>query len=202
VREAGEHAPLLFGRRPRVPPCPSLWADVCPPHDGRVYASVFVVILQGFPCTSAPCLAGGLGLCATPGPPAPGGRRLAPAGPREPGAPSAVLPGRSHAHPPVHDHAARSWHGRPHEARDGRPVAARTRAQHLSSRRQHTTPAAARAGHGDDRPRSQPERRAPGAGGAPYTVGWVRTRETTAAPRSARGGRRDTRPTRVGVGCA
>jgi hypothetical protein len=131
-----------------VPPCPSLWADVCPPHDGRVYASVFVVILQCFPCTPAPCLAGSLGRCATLGPPTSGGGRLAHAGPREPDAPSALLPGRSHPHPPVHDHAAHSWHGRPHDARDGMPVAARPRAQRLASRRQHTTPAAACADQG------------------------------------------------------
>jgi hypothetical protein len=32
-----------------VPPCPYLWADVYPPHDRRMYASVFAIVLQCFP---------------------------------------------------------------------------------------------------------------------------------------------------------
>jgi hypothetical protein len=35
MHETGEHALMLFGRRPRVPPCPYPWADMRPPHGAR-----------------------------------------------------------------------------------------------------------------------------------------------------------------------
>ena len=38
-----------------MPPCPYLLADVCPPHDGRLYAIVFAIFLQCFPCTPHSC---------------------------------------------------------------------------------------------------------------------------------------------------
>jgi hypothetical protein len=54
VRRASTR-PILFGRRLRVPPCPYLWADVCPPHDRRMYAIVFAIVLQCFPSTPPAC---------------------------------------------------------------------------------------------------------------------------------------------------
>src|SRR5262245_41269434 len=91
VRRASTRS-ILFGRRLRVPPYPYPWADVYPPHDRRMYAIVFVLVLQCFPCT--PPSRTGWTICAlatAPLPSAPRGSHPAQAAPRE-SSPSPALP--------------------------------------------------------------------------------------------------------------
>jgi hypothetical protein len=91
VRRASTRS-ILFGRRLRVLPCPYLWANVCLPHDRRLYAIVFAIVLQCFPCIPPSCA--GWPSCAqatAPLPVAPHGNYLAQAAPRR-SSPSPALP--------------------------------------------------------------------------------------------------------------
>ena len=80
-----------------------------PPHDGRLYAIVFTIFLQCFPCTPSPCVGWTSSAQATaPLPPAPGNGREAQAVPRG-SSPSPALPTVRvlHARAPVRAPAAR-----------------------------------------------------------------------------------------------
>ena len=97
-----------------MPPCPYLWADVCPPHDGRLYAIVFAIVLQCFPSTPHPCAGWTSRAQATaPLPAAPRGSSPSPALPTV-----RVL----HAHAPVRAPAARHVPLFPHAVLHGTPL--------------------------------------------------------------------------------
>ena len=79
-----------------------------PPHDGRMYAIVFTIFLQCFPCTPYPCVGWTSSAQATaPLPPAPGNGREAQAVPRG-SSPSPALPTvrMLHARTPIRAPAA------------------------------------------------------------------------------------------------
>ena len=97
-----------------MPPCPYLWADVCPPHDGRLYAIVFAIVLQCFPCTPHPC-AGWTSRSQATAP--------LPAAPRG-SSPSPALPTVRvrHAHAPVRIPVARHVPLFPHAVLHGTPL--------------------------------------------------------------------------------
>jgi hypothetical protein len=113
-----------------VPPCPYLWADVCPPHDGRLYAIVFVIVLQCFPSTPPACAGWPSHTQATV---------PLPAAPRR-SSPSPVLPTLCvlHAHAPVRAPAARHVRLVPQAVLHGMPLVVPTTcpprgAPHLST---------------------------------------------------------------------
>ena len=46
---------MRFPQRSARAARPASWIDVCPPHDGRLYAIVFAIVLQCFPSTPPSC---------------------------------------------------------------------------------------------------------------------------------------------------